>query len=353
MYGAGDGARPAGIRRASSLSAIPGKVQLRRFGAGLDLHCGELLEPLFWRACLAELVGTTLFLFFAVSSIVYRGLFSLAAVVPGVPTITESNYGSAARSSIAWTFGLAIFVLVFIFSPVSGANLNPAVSLGLAVLRKITVVRFAAYTIAQCLGATLGTLIARHIEPAVFSRQSGGINALSPEINPSGAFLAEFMGTFLLVTVVLCAIDESRKLHTLPYLSILAPFAAGMAVTVIHLALIPIDGCGINPARSFGPALVTGIWKDQWVFWIGPWVGAVAAALLHGLVFSGENRFENVKNDDGILRVGSIGTGAPIITASEMAGGIVNGTSPDSLAPVDEPSGTRQRRSAEDSDPAV
>jgi hypothetical protein len=112
MYGAGDGARPAGIRRASSLSAIPGKVQLRRFGAGLDLHCGELLEPLFWRACLAELVGTTLFLFFTVSSIVYRGLFSLAAVVPGVPTITESNYGSAARSSIAWTFGLAIFVLV-------------------------------------------------------------------------------------------------------------------------------------------------------------------------------------------------------------------------------------------------
>jgi glycerol uptake facilitator-like aquaporin len=105
---------------------------------------------------------------------------------------------------------------VFIFSPVSGATLNPAVSLGLAVLRKITVVRFAAYTIAQCLGATLGTLIARHIEPTVFSRQSGGTNALSPEINPSGAFLAEFMGTFLLVTVVLCAIDESRKTKTLP-----------------------------------------------------------------------------------------------------------------------------------------
>ena len=188
--------------------------------------------------------------------------------------------------------------MVFVFCPISGANMNPAISLALMLTKKISVARAVLYSVAQMLGASLGTLICKEINPSVFSAQIGGINVMSSGVDQAGGVLAEFMGTMLLALVVLSAVDESRKEKTLPYLPILAPFAIGVAVIVCHLALVPIDGCSINPARSFGPALITGTWTDQWVFWVGPFLGAFGASILHYFIFSGHNRYERKKRTD-------------------------------------------------------
>lgn len=203
----------------------------------MDIGLYELSDPIFWRSVFAELVATTFFLFFAVSVVVYRGLFGLDTT-----QLTSNNYGGAARSGIAFGFGFSIFVLAFVFAPVSGANMNPAVSLGLMLCKKISITRAIVYSLAQMLGASLGTLICKNIDPAVFVAQSGAVNVMAAGVPARGGLLAEFMATMFLVLVVLSAVDESRKHKTLPYVPILAPFAIGTAVVVCHLALVPIDG---------------------------------------------------------------------------------------------------------------
>ena len=89
---------------------------------------------------------------------------------------------------------------------------------------------------------------------------------------------------FALVFVVFAATDAERAVSTAP-LPILAPLSIGMIVFACHLVAIPIDGCSINPARSFGPALVAERWHNFWIFWVGPYTGALIASVMYELLF--------------------------------------------------------------------
>jgi MIP family channel proteins len=165
----------------------------------------------------------------------------------------------AAVTNISLCFGLTITILVYSFAGISGANINPAVTLGLAITRKMSLFRAVCYILAQLLGATIGAAMARHVSPEIFDRYNGGVNFIGADVTVGGAFLAEFMGTFVLVFTVFCAIDTERGDEVF-HMPTLAPLAIGLSVTLCHFGMIGIDNCSINPARSFGASAITGMY---------------------------------------------------------------------------------------------
>ncbi len=223
-----------------------------------------------------EAMGTGLLVFFAV----------------GVATLSFGKHFVFAGASIsagvvatALTFGLVLLVLAYALGPISGCNINPAVTMGFLASGRMKLRTAVGYWIAQFVGAILGALVlyALFSQSPYYNRTVTGLgtndwgSASMIHISAGGAFLAEVVLTFLFVFVVLTV---TAKGTTSPYA---APVAIGLALTVVHLIGIPIDGTSVNPARSFGPALIVGgeSLKHVWLFIVAPLVGGVLAALVH------------------------------------------------------------------------
>jgi len=250
---------------------------------GLDFNLAELKEWKFWRAVIAELLGSMFFLYFTVSTIAYRTDFTQPSKGKELSSSDQAlatnigSLGASAQLMIAAQFGAFIAVMVYVLAPVSGGHVNPAITFSLAVVKKVTLVRAVCYIAAQVGGAIIGTLIAASPDHGAFMAAGGAING-STKYSARALFVPELMATALLLSVVSAAIDSTRA-ATVIHIGALGPLAIGMAVFVAHLALIPLDGCSINPARSMGPAVVFGSWRQHWVFWAGPGVGGVVAAI--------------------------------------------------------------------------
>uniref|UniRef100_N1R4G7 Uncharacterized protein n=1 Tax=Aegilops tauschii TaxID=37682 RepID=N1R4G7_AEGTA len=117
-------------------------------------------------------------------------------------------------------------------------------------------------------------------------RYGGGANELSSGFSKGTGLAAEIIGTFVLVYTVFSATDPKRSARD-SHVPVLAPLPIGFAVFMVHLATIPITGTGINPARSFGAAVIYNnekAWDDHWIFWVGPFIGAAIAAAYHQYV---------------------------------------------------------------------
>ena len=284
---------------------------------GMDLNWRELRSPAFYRAVVAEFVGTLcapcggvgahrcmllrlrsryfrrFFLFFVVTTVVYRTDFAGGAVkVPQQADAAQRDLvnlvgvnGAAAQLMIASIFGVMITILVYGLAPVSGGHINPAISFGLMLVRKITVCRAVFYIAAQCGGAILGTLIAASLSRDTYNAAGGAVNG-STLYGHREIVVAEIFATALLVFVVYAAIDPARAGKVI-HIGALGPVAIGGAVFAAHLALLPIDGTALNPARALGPAVVHGQWHQHWCFWVGPVVGASAAAVFYELCLKG------------------------------------------------------------------
>ncbi|EEE51152.1 hypothetical protein OsJ_31916 [Oryza sativa Japonica Group] len=217
------------------------------------LGSSELRRWSLYRAAIAEFVATLLFLYVTV-----------ATVIGHKRRQDEGGDGEACGGCTAG---------------VSGGHVNPAVTLGLLVARKVTLLRAALYVAAQCLGAGL----VRALNSAHFARHGGGANVVGDGYSKGAGLAAEVAGTFVLVYTVFSATDAKRSARD-SHIPVLAPLPIGFAVFVVHLATIPITGTGINPARSFGAAVVynqPNAWHDQWIFWVGPLVGSAIATLYH------------------------------------------------------------------------
>ena len=171
-----------------------------------------------------------------------------------------------------------MLILTYVFGGISGGHFNPAVSFGHMVGKNITMVRAVSYTICQCLGASLGATFALNLDGNATSL----VNAVAPNITTGQAFGAETIGTFILMYIAMAATDKSRSGKSAT-LGPLAPLATGMAYFVLHLGMVHIDGCSINPARSFGAANASNEWGDHWVFWAGPLLGALLGAIGYGV----------------------------------------------------------------------
>ncbi|XP_048870182.1 aquaporin-1-like [Brienomyrus brachyistius] len=220
----------------------------------------ELKSKTFWRAAFAELLGTTLFMFLSISAAVGN----------------QNKDGPDQEVKVAFSFGLAIATLSHSLGHVSGAHFNPAVTLGLLTSCQISILRATMYILAQMLGATVASGLVCEVKP---SNVSGlGVNTLN-RITPIQGIGIELLATFQLVLCVIATTDKRQ-----PGTRSLAPLAVGFSVCLGHLAAVSYTGCGINPARSFGPAVVTGNFENHWVYWVGPLCGGVMAALVYDLV---------------------------------------------------------------------
>lgn len=246
------------------------------------------------KAAAVEFIGTFLFVFLATGAVTsgcHSSDVAAASGNGGDTALTDVAPGSCFLQSttllnIALSFGLSLFVVIYFSASFSGGHINPAVSLAMFITKRISLMRCVLYTIVQCSGAAVASIIIKGLDAGGFKAAAGAANQVN---TGSGATVGTALGyeiilTFVLVFVVFAATDAQRAVSTAP-LSVLAPFAIGVAVFAIHLVAVPIDGCSVNPARSFGPAAVARVWANYWIFWVGPYVGAVTAAVLYEAVF--------------------------------------------------------------------
>ncbi|XP_004505993.1 aquaporin PIP2-7 [Cicer arietinum] len=242
----------------------------------------ELTKWSFYRALIAEFVATLLFLYVTILTIIGYSHQS-------DPKAGGTDCDGVGILGIAWAFGGMIFILVYCTAGISGGHINPAVTFGLFVGRKVSLLRAVFYMAAQCAGAISGTGLAKGFQKAYFDRYGGGANFVHDGYNKGTALGAEIIGTFVLVYTVFSATDPKRNARD-SHVPVLAPLPIGFAVFMVHLATIPITGTGINPARSFGSAVIYNegkIWDDQWIFWVGPIIGATVAAIYHQYILRG------------------------------------------------------------------
>uniref|UniRef100_T1JBJ7 Aquaporin n=1 Tax=Strigamia maritima TaxID=126957 RepID=T1JBJ7_STRMM len=214
--------------------------------------CSEVFESNIWKSLAAEFVGT------------------LFLVLVGCGSCIGWNATDLVQISLA--FGVTVAIMVQCICHISGGHINPAVSIGLLVARKISVLRCVLYIVCQCGGAIIGALLLKAFTPAAL-RKSLGATMVNAKISSVEAFGVEFLITFVLVFTVFAVCDPLRK-----DVKGSAPLAIGLSVATCHLFAIPYTGAGMNPARSFGPAVIMNIWADHWVYWTGPILGGIVAA---------------------------------------------------------------------------
>jgi MIP family channel proteins len=179
--------------------------------------------------------------------------------------------------AIALAHGLALSIAVSNFGGISGAHVNPAVTLGLMVTGRVKPALAMLYIVAQLLGASIAALTCREIFPMeAINAGMLGIPLPAAWASTGTIFCVEFVLTFLLVTAVFgTAVDERGKTVKI------GGFGIGLTVAFDILAGGPITGASMNPARSFGPALVMGHWEWHWLYWVAPVLGGMAAALFY------------------------------------------------------------------------
>ncbi|GLT88864.1 hypothetical protein SLE2022_068730 [Rubroshorea leprosula] len=235
----------------------------------------ELCKWSFYRAVIAEFVATLLFLYITILTVI------------GYKSVSSSNAcNGVGYLGIAWAFGGMIFVLVYCTAGISGGHINPAVTFGLLLARKVSLGRALFYMGAQCLGAICGAGLVKAFQNSYYHEHGGGANSLSSGYSIGTGLGAEIIGTFVLVYTVFSATDPKRKARD-SFVPVLTPLPIGFAVFMVHLATIPITGTGINPARSLGAAVMYNektAWDDHWIFWVGPFVGAAIAAFYHQFI---------------------------------------------------------------------
>lgn len=217
------------------------------------------------RAYVAEFLGT-FFLCFAV----------IGAILSGTPAVGAGG----GLLVVALAYGLAWSVGVNAFGGISGAHFNPAITIGMAVTRRIGAAAAGVYIVVQLAAAIAAALVCAAIFPLEAVAQ-GGLGVPMPQawVSPGMLMIAETVMTFLLMLAIYgTAIDDRGRAVKI------GGFGIGLTVTVNVLAAGAITGGAMNPARAFGPALVSGIWTAHLFYWIGPILGAVLAALLYDRV---------------------------------------------------------------------
>jgi aquaporin Z len=208
---------------------------------------------------LAELVGT------------------MVLVLMGCGAAVSLHCSAADPASVVGTalaFGLAVVAMAYTIGGVSGCHINPAITLGVWLSRRISGKEALGYMVAQVIGAIIGSAILYGVTSG-FPDLAGGTGA-----NSVAGLMAEAVFTFIFVLVVLGTTDPEKGAGNF------AGLAIGLSLVLVHLVCIAYTGTSVNPARSIGPALFAGgdALCQLWIFIVGPFIGAIVAALVWGLV---------------------------------------------------------------------
>uniref|UniRef100_A0A8I6AGD2 Aquaporin 6 n=1 Tax=Rattus norvegicus TaxID=10116 RepID=A0A8I6AGD2_RAT len=210
------------------------------------------------KALFAEFLATGLYVFFGVGSVLPWPV--------ALPSVLQ----------VAITFNLATATAVQISWKTSGAHANPAVTLAYLVGSHISLPRAVAYIAAQLAGATVGAALLYGVTPGGV-RETLGVNVVHNSTSTGQAVAVELVLTLQLVLCVFASMDSRQTLGS--------PAAMiGTSVALGHLIGIYFTGCSMNPARSFGPAVIVGKFAVHWIFWVGPLTGAVLASLIYNFI---------------------------------------------------------------------
>lgn len=210
----------------------------------------------------------------------FIGTFTLIFIGAGSICLETMNPGTLGLTGIAIAHGLAIAVMVSAVAHISGGKLNPAVTLGLVIGKKLDIKTAAIEILAQLAGAACAAFLLT----LVFSSETVnaahlGTPGLGAGITPGMAILGEAILTFFLVfTVYGTLVDPKGSFKAV------GGFGIGCSILFGILALGGVTGAAINPARAFGPALISGDWSHQYVYWIGPILGGLVAGYLYSTV---------------------------------------------------------------------
>ncbi|MCC6931386.1 MAG: aquaporin [Gemmatimonadaceae bacterium] len=209
--------------------------------------------PPLSRRLAAELLGTCL----------------LVLVGTGSVMTNVISQGALGLTGIALTWGFLVTVLIATIGGISGAHINPAVTVALVVTGKFPAREAAGYVLAQCAGASIASLIL-----LATLGNAGSLGATIPTVSVGATFAIEFWLSFVLMATVVGATSDDR------WGGGGAAVAIGMAVALDVLMGGPLTGASMNPARSLGPALIGQRLDSLWIYWAAPMAGMVAAALV-------------------------------------------------------------------------
>jgi MIP family channel proteins len=221
----------------------------------------------------------------------FIGTFAFVFIGAGAAAVVGDGVGLPGIAAIAFAHGLTIMAFAFAYGSVSGAHMNPAVTVGVLAAGAMRAGDAAAYIVSQLVGGIIGALLLGAMlggaatglgTPALAHNLAVGATSLT--ITPAAGFVIEAMLAFFLVTVVLSTAVAGRA-------GSLAPLAIGMTLTLNIIMGGPLTGAAFNPARALGPMVATGNFTHVWLYMAAPIVGAIVAAILHtGLTRLAEDR---------------------------------------------------------------
>jgi aquaporin Z len=195
----------------------------------------------------------------------FVGTFVLVFAGTGAIVINDASTGTVSHVGIALTFGLVVLAMIYAVGDVSGAHLNPAVTLGFCAARRFPARRVAPYLASQCAGAILASLVLRLLFPT-----NATLGATQPAGDAVQSFVLEAILTFILMFVILSVSTGPKEK------GVLAGIAVGAVIALEALFAGPISGASMNPARSLAPALVAGRLDSLWIYLTAPALGALA-----------------------------------------------------------------------------
>ena len=215
-----------------------------------------------WRHFVAEFLGT----------------FALVFVGGAAIMIAKDQGSPSGLLQIALAHGLILAVMVSALMRISG-HFNPAVTIGFLATRRIEALMAGIYIVAQIIGAIAAAYLLKFTFPAIlFDSTRGGGQAIALQVSGSQGFILEFIATFFLVLVVFgTAVD--------PKAPRVGGLAIGFVVAADILAIGPLTGGSMNPARSFGPAVASGYFEAQIIYWAAPIAAGIVASLLYEYLF--------------------------------------------------------------------
>ena len=226
-----------------------------------------MVNPRNW---FAEAIGTYALVFFGPLAII------LSVVAFGDGLSIESII------MIALAHGAAVGLMVYAFGHISGAHINPAVTIPMMITKKISVGDGIGYIIFQLIGAVVAAFSLKAILPELgakvnFGTQGGPSELLNSSI--MAGITLEIILTFFLVTVIFLTAVHKKAPAGIHGISI------GGMVFLLHIVGVPLTGASMNPARTFGPAVVSGFWELHWLYWLAPIVGGIIAGVIMNYVF--------------------------------------------------------------------
>jgi aquaporin-4 len=222
------------------------------------------------RAWFAESIATFCLVFFGpLSVVISAAAFGTGLSLEGILLISFAH-------------GSAIGLMVYAFGHVSGAHINPAVTIPMMITKKIGIKDGIGYIVFQCIGAIIAAFSLKAILPELGAKVNYGTQGGPSDLIGTSAmsgFALELVFTFFLVTVIFMTAVHKKAPAGMYGLVI------GGMIFLLHLVGVPLTGASMNPARTLGPAIASGYWEFHWIYWAGPIIGGIIAGLIMNYVF--------------------------------------------------------------------